>query len=292
MSSKLLGVFTPFSELPVDEQELVRGTWESAENAYIPRSKFPVGSTILAANDKGETKIFRGCNVENRFFAPTICAERNAATTAIAEGYRKFLKIALVCKHYQGPGASPCGLCRQVLTEFGCDAVMLQVANKNSDVQRYTVKDLLPAPKAAAVSFAELSPASKRLVRRLQGLIPRSYVPYSKQQHAAVFIATNDEGVTRHFAGVNDDNSSYGGSASAECVAMRTARTAGYTKSVTLAVTVDDPTAPNAIEGECLQVLREFGLDAKVLLVGPDGAAVQSSVDEMLPDSFGPQALA
>jgi cytidine deaminase len=288
----LLGSRVLFTGLTADEQDLVRGTWAVAENAHIPRSNFPVGSTILAANERGETKIFRGCNVENRFFPPTICAERNAATTAVAEGYRKFLKVALVCKHYQGPGASPCGLCRQFLTEFGVDAVVLQVSDKDSNVQRYTVADLLPAATANAVPANELSLPMKRLVRRLHGLLGRSYVPYSKKQHAAIFIAKNDKGKTRHFAGVSDDNSSYGGSASAECVAMRTARTAGYAKSVTLAVTVDDPHGHNPVDGECLQVLREFGLDAKVCLVGPDGSVVHSSIEELLPDSFGPQALA
>jgi cytidine deaminase len=270
----------------------VLGTWNAADNAYVPRSHFPVGATILAANLRGETRIFRGCNVENRFFPPTICAERNAATTAIAEGFYHFLKVALVCKNYQGPGASPCGLCRQFLTEFGLDTVVLQVADLESNVQRYTVADLLPAAKAQATPFIQLSPSMRRIVRRLHRLLGDSYVPYSKKQHASICIATNGSGNTRHFPGVSDDNSSYGGSASAECVAMRTARTQGYTQSVILAVTVDHPNGHNPIDGECLQVLREFGLDARVWLVSPDGAVVHSSIEELLPDSFGPQALA
>src|SRR5262249_8004103 len=151
-------------------------------------------------------------------------------------------------------------------TEFGCDAVVLNMADQHSNVRRYKVADLLPAASAKATPYVQLPPALKRLVRRTVALLPVSYVPYSKQPHAAVFVASNSDGKTRHFAGVSDDNASYGGSASAECVAMRSARTAGYSRNVTLAVTVDDVHAHNPLDGECLQVLREFGLEAKVLL--------------------------
>lgn len=292
MTTSTLGSFTTFTSLEPVEQQLVSGTWKVAENAYTPRSQFPVGSTILARNAQGDTKIFHGCNVENRFFAPTICAERNAATTAIAEGYREFLKVALVCKKYQGPGASPCGLCRQVLTEFGCNAVVLNMADADSNVRKFTVADLLPAATGKLTAYADMCPASKRLVTRVRGLLPKSYVPYSKQPHAAIFTAANGNGKIRHFNGVSDDNSSYGGSASAECVAMRSARTAGYVRSIMLTVTVDNPNGHNPLDGECLQVLREFGLGTKVLLVGPDKSAVESSIAELLPDSFGPESLA
>jgi cytidine deaminase len=154
------------------------------------------------------------------------------------------------------------------------------------------VAELLPAANGKAVPYEELDPAVKRLVRRLHGLLPLSYVPYSKTQHAAIFVASNADGKQRHFNGVSDDNSSYGGSDSAECVAMRGARTAGYARQVTLAVTVADPNAHNPIEGRCLQVLREFGLNSKVLLVGPDRRVVETNVAELLPDSFGPESLA
>jgi cytidine deaminase len=116
-------------------------------------------------------------------------------------------------------------------------------------------------------------------------------VPYSKLPRAALFLASNEKGKQRIFAGVSDDNASYGASALAESVAMRTARTAGFTGDVRLIATVDDPTAVNAIEGECLQVLREFGADAPITLVGPDRSVVRTTLEELLPDSFGPEAL-
>jgi hypothetical protein len=64
---------------------------------------------------------------------------------------------------------------------------------------------------------------------------------------------------------------------------MRSARTAGYSQAVALYATVTDTTAPNQIEGECLQVLREFGADSPIVLVGPDKSVVRSSLDELLP---------
>ncbi len=76
-----------------------------------------------------------------------------------------------------------------------------------------------------------------------------------------------------------------------EDVAMRTARAAGFERYVTLAVTVDDLKAFNPITGGCLQVLREFGLAVRILLVGSDGSAFTTSVLELLPASFGPECL-
>jgi cytidine deaminase len=287
-----LGEFTSFTSLDEFEQALVTGAWIAAESAYVPRSNFPVGCLILAQNSIGETRVFAGCNVENKFFPATICAERNAATSAVAAGFRKFLKIALVCKKYQGPGASPCGLCRQVLTEFGCEAIVFNVADKDSNVYKFTVGELLPAERGVPIPFSRLALREKRLVRRVHALLERAHVPYSKRPQAAIFVATNKACVARHFAGVSDDNSSYGGSALAECVAMRAARAAGFNHSVMLIVSVDDPTAHNPIEGESLQVLREFGRNTKVILVSKDRTITYSCLEDLLPDSFGPESLA
>lgn len=290
--SKTLGSLTRFEDLSAIEQTLVRNTWKNSKHAYVPRSEFPVGSALLMANDAGKTRIFNGCNVEGRHFPQTICGERNAITTAVAAGYRKLLAGALVCAKYQGPGASPCGLCRQVLIEFGCDAVFMNLAGKDNSVYRFYVRELLPAASQAPVSFDQLSDADRFIVRTVRGLVGKSYVPYSQAPGAAVFVASDASDIARVFEGVNDDNASYGGSALAACVAMRSARTAGFVRNVTLAVTVQDPSAPNPVEGECLQVLREFGTDSKVMLVGPDDAVVFTDIEELLPDSFGPQSLA
>ncbi len=288
---KLLGLFTSFQSLNQIERDIVVGTWKAADQAYVPRSNFPVCSVILAANQDGETRIFSGCNVEGRFFTSTICAERNAATSAVAAGYRKFLKVGLVLQKYQGHGASPCGLCRQVLVEFGADAEILNVADHDNNVRKFKGSDLLPAACGHVVPFSSQNRDQGLLVAHLRQLVQRSYVPYSKAPRAALFIASDARGQTRSFEGVPDDNSSYGGSALAECIAMRTAKTAGFIRNATLAVTVDNPSAINPIDGESLQVLREFGLTPRILLVGSDGSVVETSVPELLPESFGPEAL-
>lgn len=290
--SNPLGSFVKFTDLASHEAELVRQSWtganSSADHRLCFHSDFPVGAAILAANRGGDTKVFVGCNVENDFFPPTICAERNAATTAAVEGYTRFLAVAVLCRKY--PGGSPCGLCRQVLNQFGRDAVLLNVVDRDSNVRRATVGELLPAAAGAPVCLGDLSDDDRRLVRRLIGLKSRAHVPYSKRPRSALFVATDTRGKRRAFPGVSDDNASYGGSALAEAVAMRTARTAGYTQQPRLIVTVEDPTVVNPIDGECLQVLREFGPDAPVLLVGPTHA-VDTRLELLLPDSFGPESL-
>lgn len=291
--NKQLGIFTKFTDLSEMEQQIVRLAWNGADNSanyqLCFKSDFPVGAGILASNDKGESKEFCGCNVENAWFPATICAERNAAVRAALEGFKNFQIVSVLCRKY--PGGSPCGLCRQVLVQFGRNAVLLNIVDHDSNVRKARVSDLLPAANGRPVSYRGLSGTDQQLVKRVVRLKSRSHVPYSKKPRAALFIASNNKGDERIFSGVSDDNASYGGSALAESVAMRTARTASYSKNVRLIATVDDPLDANQIEGECLQVLREFGASAPILLVGPDKSVVSTCLDELLPDSFGPEAL-
>jgi cytidine deaminase len=289
-----LGEFTRFADLNEIERAVVLRTWEdansSAEHNLCFRSHFPVGSTIYAANKDGDAEFFPGCNVENDYFPATICAERNAATTATRQGYTKFLYVGVLCRNY--PGGSPCGPCRQVLNQWGRDAVLLNIADTESNVRRATVGDLLPPANGPLVAHASLEDEDRRLVKRLLQLkaSEHMHVPYSKRRGAALFVAENKNGHRRVFSGLSDDNSSYGASALAEAIAMRTARTAGYRYNPRLITAVEHPQGINQVEGECLQVLREFAADAPILLVGAD-YAVASSLDALLPDAFGPEGL-
>lgn len=288
-----LGTFTHFQNLTAQEKEIVMLAWkganQSANHKLCFHSDFPVGAGILASNDKGKTRKFCGCNVENEWFPPTICAERNAATTAALEGYKQFHIVAVLCRKY--PGGSPCGLCRQVLVQFGREATLLNIVDHDSNVRKAKVGDLLPAASGKPVAFQDLRATDRKLVDRVLKLKERSHVPYSKRPRAALFLATDGKGKQRVFDGVSDDNASYGGSALAEAVAMRTARTAGFTKDVHLIASVTDLTAVNPIEGECLQVLREFGAQAQIMLVAADKSIVTTTLTELLPDSFGPESI-
>lgn len=279
-----LGLFTTNGDLNSIERDLVAAAWAGSERAHCFQSNFPVGAAIIAVNAEGHSKTFIGCNVENDSFAATICAERNAATTAIYEGYMRFTHVAVVCKKH--PGGSPCGLCRQVLRQFGKDAVLLNIVDCDSNVRRGNVNDLLPAPSGIAEAFGSLSVHERNLVDHVLKVQSKSHVPYSKKPRGAVCVAADATGKTRKFAGCAIDNASYGGSMSAERVAIANAISAGFSTIQTLAVVGDNP-----IDGECLQVLREFGEHANVLFVQPDKSIVRSHLDHLLPDNFGPQSL-
>lgn len=86
---------------------------EAASASYSPYSKFRVGAAILC----GDGSVVTGTNVENRSFGLTICAERSALVTAISLGKRSFKAIAIATPD-SGYAVSPCGACRQVLSEF------------------------------------------------------------------------------------------------------------------------------------------------------------------------------
>ena len=133
---------TVYAQLSAVEQRLVDLAWKMSRRAHCPYSKFPVGAAILAQNASGKTRVFGGCNVENASYGGTICAERTAAVKAVSEGYTNFIIVAVVCAKV--PGGSPCGFCRQVLREFGKNATVLNICDRESSVQRWTVDELLP----------------------------------------------------------------------------------------------------------------------------------------------------
>ncbi len=105
--------------------------------AYAPYSRFHVGAAVLA--DDG--RIFAAANVENASYGLTSCAERNALFAAVSAGVRNVTAVAIHTP--TGAPVSPCGACRQVIREFGPDAVVVSCCD--GDARRsWTIDELLP----------------------------------------------------------------------------------------------------------------------------------------------------
>ena len=117
--------------------ELFKAALEVRQQAYAPYSNFLVGAALVTEDGT----VFTGTNVENASYGLTICAERVAACTAAAAGHRKIVAVAVATKG----GASPCGACRQFLSEFGgsMDIYMLD-ADSPEEVKHMSLADLLP----------------------------------------------------------------------------------------------------------------------------------------------------
>jgi cytidine deaminase len=118
------------------KQQLIERALNIRERAYAPYSQYNVGAALLT--ESGE--IFDGVNVENAVYSMTICAERNAVFQAVAHGHRSFQAIAVATDN----GGSPCGSCRQVLSEFGPEIVVFTISSDGEIVLETTVRELLP----------------------------------------------------------------------------------------------------------------------------------------------------
>lgn len=122
----------------MNEKQLLEEALKAREFAYVPYSKFQVGAALIAKDGK----VFHGCNIENASYGMTNCAERTALFNAYSEGVTQFDTLVVVADT-EGP-VSPCGACRQVISEL-CDSEMeVILANLKGDIQRILVKDLLP----------------------------------------------------------------------------------------------------------------------------------------------------
>lgn len=122
-----------------ERESLLRTARQALKRAHAPYSNFHVGAAILT--DHGE--IFTGCNVENASYGLTNCAERSAIFTAVQQTKADKLRIrAVAVVNGNELPCSPCGACRQVIFEFGEDAVVIFKGQK--DYQEMAIQDLLP----------------------------------------------------------------------------------------------------------------------------------------------------
>ena len=122
-----------------EQQMLMDAAQEAAQQAYAPFSNFYVGAALLTTS--GE--VFSGCNVENSSYGLTNCAERTAIFSAVAKLGGDHVEIkAIAAVHREGTPCAPCGACRQVIFEFGPNAIVLY--RSLSGVQQVHISELLP----------------------------------------------------------------------------------------------------------------------------------------------------
>ncbi len=117
-------------------KELIKAAQEAREGSYSPYSRYPVGAALLSSSGK----IYRGANVENAVYPVSMCAERVAVFKAVTQKDRDFEAIAVVTRD----GGSPCGACRQVLSEFGLETLVVIADEAGQVIEETTVGVLLP----------------------------------------------------------------------------------------------------------------------------------------------------
>lgn len=122
---------------------LISEAKKAMEKAYVPYSKFQVGAALLT--DDG--KVYHGCNIENAAYSMCNCAERTAIFSAFAHGDRNFKALAVIADTDRP--VSPCGACRQVISELCPRDMTVTLTNLKGDTLEITVEDLLPGAFSA-----------------------------------------------------------------------------------------------------------------------------------------------
>ncbi len=122
----------------MDPEKLILEAVKAQKNAKAQYSNYPVGAALLTSDDT----IIHGCNVESKAYPTTLCAERIAIFSAIAQGFSKFKALAIVTND----GGMPCGGCRQIMVEY-LENIPVFVGNTSNDsIQTFTIEELLPHP--------------------------------------------------------------------------------------------------------------------------------------------------
>lgn len=123
--------------------ELIEKAILARENAYTPYSHFMVGAALLTKSGK----IYTGCNIECSTYSPTVCGERTAFFKAVSEGERDFVAIGIVGGFEGEPlrdEAYPCGVCRQVMSEFCGKDFEIILGSSKDNFHVHTLEEILP----------------------------------------------------------------------------------------------------------------------------------------------------
>lgn len=119
------------------KQKLIKLALDSMEKAYAPYSGFKVGAAVLTSSGK----IYTGVNIENASYGATVCAERVAIFKAVSEGEKEIVEIAIASETEEP--AAPCGICRQVMSEFATNAKIFLVGKRGKVIET-TFKKIMP----------------------------------------------------------------------------------------------------------------------------------------------------
>jgi len=124
----------------MNKEELMQNAKEARKLSYSPYSHFAVGAAVITKDGH----LFLGANIENSSYPLCMCGERNAIYNAYSHGYKKADLAALsICADTDKP-CSPCGACRQVISELFPEDAPIYLCNTKGDVKETTIKELLP----------------------------------------------------------------------------------------------------------------------------------------------------
>ncbi|HOF65048.1 MAG TPA: cytidine deaminase [Bacilli bacterium] len=124
----------------MDKQKLIKEAIKAMDNAYVPYSKFKVGAALLTKDGT----IYHGANIENAAYGLAMCGERNAIYNAYNHGVKKDDIVALAIIGNTAKPISPCGSCRQVISELLPKEALIILTNMKGDILEVNKEDLLP----------------------------------------------------------------------------------------------------------------------------------------------------
>lgn len=122
----------------IDHHLLLQHAKEAMQHAYVPYSKFKVGAALQTKSGK----IYTGCNIENASYGATNCAERTAIFKAVSDSETEIIAIAVVSSN--GEFTYPCGICRQVISEFMKEGEMIFENATTGEVQVIPIEQIFP----------------------------------------------------------------------------------------------------------------------------------------------------